>query len=76
MNTNFEKEAVEDLRRRKKSLRTFTRSLSPTEKIRQLELLQQRYYKLLKAREESGGREIPDKWRKWRDAKNNSPHNC
>ena len=38
------------------------------EKIRQLELLQKRHYELLKAREENGEREIPEKWRKWHDA--------
>ncbi len=70
MNTNFEKEAIEDLKRRKEGFRAFTRNLSPTEKIRQLELLQRRYYELLKAREENGGRKIPEKWRKWRDAQN------
>jgi hypothetical protein len=70
MNTNFEKESTEDLKRRKENFRRFTRNLSPTEKIRQLELLQRRYYELLKAREENGGREIPEKWRKWRAAQN------
>ena len=68
MNTNFEKEAIEDLKRRKGNFRAFSRNLSPTEKIRQLELLQRRYYELLKAREENGGRKIPEKWRKWREA--------
>jgi hypothetical protein len=70
MNTDFENEAIEELKRRKKKFRAFTRNLSPTEKIIQLELLQKRYYKLLKAREENGGRKIPEKWRKWRDAQN------
>jgi len=70
MNIDFEKEAIEDLQRRKENFRAFTRNLSPTEKIRQLELLQKRHYELLKAREENGGRKIPDKWRKWRDAQN------
>ncbi len=70
MNTNFEKEAIGDLKRRKENFRAFTRNLSPTEKIRQLELLQRRYYELLKVREENGGRKIPEKWRKWSDAQN------
>ena len=70
MNTISEKEAIEDLKRRKKNFRAFTRNLSPTEKIRQLELLQRRYYELLKAREENSGRKIPEKWRKWREAQN------
>lgn len=68
MNINSENEAIEDLKRRKENLRRFTRNLSPTEKIRQLELLQKRHYELLKTREENGGREIPEKWRKWRNA--------
>ena len=70
MNTDFEKEAIEDLKRRKDNFRAFTRNLSPTEKIRQLELLQKRYYKLLKARKKTAGAKIPEKWRKWRDAYN------
>jgi hypothetical protein len=70
MNTDFENEAIEDLNRRKKKFRAFTRNMSPTEKIIQLELLQKRYYKLLKASEENGGRKIPEKWQKWRDAQN------
>ena len=70
MTTNSEKEAIEDLNRRKSNFRRFTRNLSPTEKVRQLELLQRRHYELLKAREENGGRKIPEKWRKWRDAQN------
>ena len=70
MDTDSEKEAIEDLERRKSSFRSFTRNLSPTEKVRQLELLQKRHYELLKAREENGGREIPEKWRKWGDAHN------
>ncbi len=68
MNTNSEKAAVEDLKQRKNNFRAYARSLSPTEKIRQLELLQKRYYELLKARAENGGREIPAKWQKWREA--------
>ncbi len=70
MNTDSEKEAIEDLKRRKENLRRFTRNLSPTEKVRQLELLQKRHYELLKAREENGGRKIPEKWRRWREAQN------
>ena len=70
MNIDFEKEAIEDLKRRRGNFRAFSRNLSPTEKIRQLELLQRRHYELLKAREENGGREVPEKWRKWHDAHN------
>lgn len=59
MNTDFEKEATEDLKRRKKNFRAFTRNLSPTEKIRQLEFLQRHYCELLKARETDSERKIP-----------------
>ena len=68
MNTNFENEVVEDLKRRKDIFRRYTRSLSPTEKIRQLELLQRRHYNLLKSREENGGRKIPKKWQRWHES--------
>lgn len=60
--------AVEHLRESKRKLRDYTRNLSPTEKIRQLELLQQRYYGLLLARERNGGRPIPENWRRWKEA--------
>lgn len=72
MGTDFEfnQEVIEDLKRRKENFRRYMRNLSPTEKIQELELLQKRYYELLKAREENGGREIPPKWRKWHDAQN------
>lgn len=52
----------------KKRFRDHVRSMSPTEKIRQLELLQKRYYELLKIREANGGRPIPDDWQKWAKA--------
>ena len=70
MNINSEKEAIEDLKRRKSNFRRFTCHLSPTEKIRQLELLQKRHYELLKAREENGGCAIPERWKRWREARN------
>jgi hypothetical protein len=43
MKTDSEKEAIEDLKRRKENFHLFIRNLSPTEKIRRLELLQKRY---------------------------------
>ncbi len=70
MNIDSEREVIKDLNRRKGNFPRFTRNLSPTEKIRQLKLLQKRHYQLLKAREENGGRGIPEKWRKWHDAHN------
>ena len=55
MNTYSEKEMIEDLKGRKKKIRQFARNLSPTEKVRQLELLQKRHYELLKARRKTAG---------------------
>ena len=70
MNTNIEleKAGYEDLKQRKTNLRNYLRSLSPTEKIVQLELLQKRYYALLRTREANGGRKVPEKWQKWNEA--------
>lgn len=56
------------LQRQKDRFRDHMRSLSPTEKIRQLELLQQRYYELLRIREANNGRPIPSEWLKWAEA--------
>ena len=69
MNNDLQSEIVEDLKRRKKRSREFLRSLSPSEKIAKLVELQERYYQMLEAREQNGGREIPEKWRKWHKAR-------
>lgn len=68
MNINFEQKAIEDLKRRKENFRRYVRNLSPTEKIQELELLQKRYYEILKERELNGGRKMPENWKKWKDA--------
>ncbi len=60
--------AIEQLKRSKAKLRNYTRSLTPTEKIRQTELLQKRHFALLEAREANGGRAIPAKWLRWKQA--------
>jgi len=65
MENNLQAEIIEDLIRRKKNSREFLRSLSPSEKIARLVDLQQRYYEMLEVRERSGGRAIPERWRKW-----------
>ncbi len=70
MKNDLQTEVIEDLKRRKKTSREFLRALSPAEKISKLVDLQEQYYKFLKAREENGGREIPEKWRKWHTARN------
>lgn len=69
MSTDIKQQAIDDLTRRKKSFRRYMYGLSPTEKIKHLELLQHRYYAVLEAREKNGGRSIPERWRKWRKAR-------
>ncbi len=68
MNINSEQETYKDLKRSKERLRRYILNLSPTEKIRELELLQKRNYEILKELEKSGGRKVPDLWKKWREA--------
>lgn len=58
---NLQTEVINDLERRKKRSREFLRPLSPEEKIAKLVELQERYYAMLKAREQNGGRAIPGK---------------
>lgn len=69
MKSNPQSEIIEDLKQRKKTSREFLRSLSPAEKIAKLVNLQEQYYKILEIRKQNGGREIPEKWRKWREAR-------
>jgi len=52
----------------KKRFRQHQRDLSPTEKIRQLELLQRRYYSIIADRERNGGRPIPAEVKRWAEA--------
>lgn len=68
MNTNFNQEIIEDLKRRKSVLRRHLLNLPLTEKIQQLELLQKRNYAILKELEKNGGRKVPELWEKWRSA--------
>lgn len=69
MKNDLQTEVIADLKRRKKISRKFLRSLSPEEKIAKLVELQERYYEMLKLREQNGGRAIPEKWRKWHTAR-------
>jgi len=66
---SLQTEVIADLERRKKTSRKYLRSLSPAEKIAKLVDLQERYYKMLVAREKNGGRPIPEKWQKWHKAR-------
>lgn len=65
MKNSFSDTVIEDLDRRKKTSRSYLRSLSPIEKIEKLVQLQEQYYQMLSIREQNGGRPIPEKWRKW-----------
>jgi hypothetical protein len=69
MKNNLQTEIVTDLIRRKSESREYLRSLSPTEKIAKLIELQEHYYQMLSAREQNGGRPIPERWRKWFQAR-------
>ncbi len=69
MKNKLQSEIIEDLNKRKKVSREFLRSLSPSEKIARLVELQERYYQMLAVREQNGGRPIPEKWRKWHQAR-------
>ena len=69
MKYDLQAEVIADLNQRKKTSRKFLRNLSPSEKIVKLVNLQEQYYKLLKARQENGGRKIPEKWHKWHRAR-------
>lgn len=69
MKNSLQAEVVEDLKRRKQTSRDYLRNLSPAEKIAKLVELQERYYEMLKIREQTGGRKIPEKWRKWHKAR-------
>jgi hypothetical protein len=72
MRNNLQIEIIEDLKRRKERAREFLRSLPPEEKIARLVQLQERYYKMLEAREQNGGRPIPERWRKWHKARHDN----
>ncbi len=69
MKNRLQTEIIEDLTQRKKRSREFLRSLSPEEKIAKLVELQEKYYEMLKVREQNGGRKIPERWRKWHAAR-------
>ena len=62
-------EVLEEIRRRKAISREYLRSLPPLEKIALLFDLQEQYYEMLVAREQNGGRPIPERWRKWHKAR-------
>lgn len=70
MSTNSKKTSnpVIELQRRKEVFRDYVRNLSPTEKILELEALQERSYEIMEIREQNGGLPIPDQWKRWHKA--------
>ncbi|HMM79038.1 MAG TPA: hypothetical protein PKC65_03335 [Pyrinomonadaceae bacterium] len=60
--------AARVLAERKARSRAYLRSLPPEEKIRMLQNLQHQYYQFLELREQTGGKPIPERWKKWRSA--------
>ena len=52
----------------KQKYRDYARNLPLSERLRQLERLQERNYEILRLREANGGRPIPEGWRRWADA--------
>ena len=61
--------SAESLTARKATSRAYLRSLPLDEKIVRLVDLQERYYEMLVVRASNGGRPIPAKWQKWREAR-------
>jgi len=57
------------LAERKARSRAYIRSLPPEEKVALLLNLNEQYYSMLELRERSGGKPIPTRWRKWREAR-------
>jgi hypothetical protein len=60
--------SIEKLKKQKTTFRNYMKNLSVAEKINHLTNLQWHYYELLEIREKNGGRQIPEKWQKWRNA--------
>lgn len=61
--------AAAALAERKAKSRAYLRSRPPEEKIRILMDLQEHYYEFLKLREINGGKPVPERWIKWRAAR-------
>ena len=58
----------EMLSARKKAYRSYVRGLSLTERLRQLEALQEQTYEILRIRAANGGRPLSRGWRHWASA--------
>ena len=56
------------LAEQKKKYRAYTRNMPLSDRLRQLESLQEQSYEILRIREANGGRPIPDDWQRWAKA--------
>lgn len=61
-------DSKEILAQQKQKYRIYARNLPLTERLRQLETLQEQSYEILRIREANGGRPIPQGWRRWANA--------
>ena len=56
------------LAERKKKYRDYVRNMPLSERLRNLEELQEQSYEILRIREANGGRPIPEDWQRWAKA--------
>jgi len=49
----------------KRKYREHIRNMSLSDRLRQLEALQEQTYEILRIREANGGKPIPDGWQRW-----------
>lgn len=52
----------------KRKYRTHVRNMSLSDRLRQLESLQEQSYEILCVREANGGMSVPAEWRRWAEA--------
>ena len=52
----------------KQKYRTHARNMSLSDRLRQLEALQEQSYEILRIREANGGKPVPAEWRRWAEA--------
>ncbi len=64
MNSDFKELLLQE----KKKYRLHVRKLPLTERLRNLEELQEQSYEILRIREQNGGRPIPEDWQRWAKA--------
>ena len=57
------------LAEQKQKYRSYARSLPLSDRLRQLESLQEQSYEILCIREANGGRPVPEGWRQWAKAR-------